>query len=161
MLYNKSEIFCGSTCFNWFKMPILLAILLAILETWLEQFRFSFKVNPKKLKSLTCFIGVLLIFEFGIKTLFCALWNIMKFDLVMFIESIFKHNHIYIFSNSAFKIGTSLLFFISYLLMKAVSSANKIKWKISLELTISFIYIKNKSGPRKDPWGTPVVMGSM
>ena len=36
--------------------------------------------------------------------IFGALWNIgpIKFDLVMFIESIFNHNHIQIFFNSAF-----------------------------------------------------------
>jgi len=42
--------------------------------------------------------------------------------------------------------------------IRLVSSANKIKFRYVLECTISFIYSRNKSGPRIEPCGTPQLM---
>ena len=50
------------------------------------------------------------------------------------------------------------LHYLEKLNIKVVSSANDIIMELVCKLRISFIYIKNKSGPRIEPWDTPHVI---
>ena len=70
-----------------------------------------------------------------------------------FIVSLFTEHHVFSLSSS------SVILFCKITGLEAeinrqVSSANK-RGVLLIALFRSFTYIKNRSGPREDPWGTP------
>ena len=146
---------------NFFIMPITRDILLPITFTWVSQFNFVFIWRPRKLNSEVDWILLLFIckFSFGSWVFLCLLNN-TYFDLITFNVNLFADNHKCTLFNSLFK--TSSLFTLSISSRqqhKVVSSAYIKKLNKLLELGISFIYIKNKSGPSVDPCGTPLWYG--
>ena len=91
----------------------------------------------------------------------------MYFVLSGLIDSLFMQNQLNIFSSSLFI--RSLLYTFSFLhnlynfvekhkeMINVESSAKQITLKMFETLFRSFMYIKNRSGQRKLPWGTPVL----
>ena len=145
---------------NFFIMPITRDILLPITFTWVSQFNFVFIWRPRKLNSEVDWILLLFIckFSFGSWVFLCLLNNIYL-DLFTFNVNLFADNHRCTLFNLLFK--TSSLFTLSISSRqhyKVVSSAYIRKLNKLLELGISFIYIKNKSSPSMDPFGTPLSM---
>ena len=65
-------------------------------------------------------------------------------------------------ANQSYTLASSLFMLIRetdgirIVLLRVVSSAYKIKLKYSVQLGMSFIYIRNNKGPRIEPCGTPV-----
>ncbi len=62
----------GRRCFSLLRIPIDFDILFYILSQWLFQLNVSFRIKPRKLKSCTLSITVLLIFIIGANNIFCV-----------------------------------------------------------------------------------------
>lgn len=145
---------------------MLLEILFAILFVCLSHVMWSFIVTPKKLNSVTLSMTLPFITSEGISfgfIFFCLLWNIINLVFCTFKESLLTESHSNIFDSYIFisfdKVDGSALFINIFSgLDNVVSSAYKMKLNVLLAVGKSFIYIMNKSGPRIDPWGTPVCM---
>ena len=75
-------------------------------------------------------------------------------------------NQSHILSSSIFILSVILICILidlklDILPIRVVSSAYKIKLNLSLAICKSLMYIINRSGPRIDPWGTPVLIVRM
>ena len=137
-------------------------ILLAILCVCEFQSICSFTVKPRESNSVTRSIMVLFIIRRGIsfsaKTVW-RWWNIMILFFCTLSDSLFKAN---LFNSELNRILTlsrspsQPLDNEHIVLLSIVSSAYKMTFKLSLTVCISFIYMINRSGPKIQPWGTPV-----
>ena len=107
-------------------------------------------VKPKKLNSVTCSIICSFIFNCGIRfSMFrCLWWKIMNFVFFTSNYNLFISNHVCMFFNSLFILTDNciLLQLLSIftsnehnVLVKFVSSANKMAWNFVLALWMSFI----------------------
>ena len=134
--------------------PIPLAILPLIYLRWLDHLRVLSMITPKNLVSSTSLILHLSIrisfmergHRFGV--------NNMKFVLSTFRESLFALTHAYTFAISVLILSTIMSRSLP-VQNKLVSSANKIGINHLETDGKSLIKIKNNSGPKIDPCGTP------
>ena len=76
----------------------------------------------------------------------------------MFKDNLLEHNQSYTLFISLLIVFS--LHILSKLQNNVVSSAYIKMSKILLTVGRSLMYIKNNRGPRTEPWGTPVVIGS-
>ena len=73
---------------------------------------------------------------------------------------VFAINHLFIFKISTFPFSSKSGKVLE-VKNKLVSSANILIFPPGTELGISFMNIRNKSGPNTEPWGTPHVTGKL
>ena len=134
-------------------------ILLAILLQWPCQFRLSSRTKPRKSKLDTRSIAVLLILISGIslgRSFRWRRWKIINFDFFTFNKSLLAINQLLILLSSAFMSWDKVSAVKEQSgLVSDVSSAKRMNLNNVEQLLISFIYIRNKSGPKTDPCGTP------
>ena len=89
----------------------------------------------------------------------------MNFVFLTFRESLLTASQSLTFANSKL-IEDDMWFFVRFeilvliKLFRDVSSANRIKSKYEPDCGMSFMYIRKSSGPKMDPWGTPVLIGN-
>ena len=150
LLYKIFNIFWGKNRFNLHIISSDLDILFEILCTCPFHVKCWSIVKPKKSKSVTRSIICSFKFSCGIRfSMFrCLWWKIINFVFLTLSDSLFISNHICMFFNSLFilvdscKLLQLLSIFTSNehsVLVKFVSSANKIAWNFELALWISFI----------------------
>ena len=82
-------------------------------------------------------------------------WNTTNFVFLTFNDNLLTANQSEIFAYWLF-ISRGAPTEIWIVLKSVVSSAYDIYLKVSLAFGVSFMYIKNRSGPNIDPCGTPV-----
>ena len=86
----------------------------------------------------------------------CLLEKSIEWVLDKLIASLFAENHVITLlisdDNLSFRWLMSGLWY-----NIVVSSAKSMNFSRSEQLTMSFIYNKKKSGPRVEPWGTPML----
>ena len=70
-----------------------------------------------------------------------------------FIVSLFTEHHVFSLSSSSVILFCKITGLVAEI-NRQVSSANN-RGVLLIALFRSFTYIKNRSGPREDPWGTP------
>ncbi len=99
-LYNIIFISCGRRCLSLFRIPIDFDILFDILSQWLFQLNVSFRIKPRKLKSCTILITVLLIYKIGGTIIFCFVWNTVYLVFEIFKDSLFTLSHSLILDSS-------------------------------------------------------------
>ena len=136
-------------------MPIRLLIFLEILVMWVFQLILWSMWTPRYLIEVS-WISIWLFID-NITCLGSFLWigrKITKFDLSIFNESLFAHSQLKTFSSSEL-IKLSSMFMSLCWKDKFASSAKRWKSRSFEQLWKSLTYIKNKSGPSTDPWGTP------
>ena len=149
LLYKIFNIFWGKNRFNLHIIPSDLDILFEIFCTCPFHVKCWSIVKPKKSKSVTRSIICSLKFSCGIRfSMFrCLWWKIINFVFLTLSDSLFISNHICMFFNSLFilvdscKLLQLLSIFTSNehsVLVKFVSSANKIAWNFEL----AFMYIR-------------------
>ena len=92
----------------------------------------------------------------------CCLLDIMYLVLLLFNDTLLILSHSLILDTSLLMSVVMFLFVSSLnesiVLESVVSSAYIMKWKRSLDSGKSFIYIRKRSAPKMDPWGTPVTI---
>ena len=150
-------MWAGKKRFNLFSTPAYFASLLLKESMWGFQDIFSFSWSPRKLKFFTLSKGVPLISKSGITPsilLFMA-WKITYLVFPIFRDNLLTANQSYTLASSLFMLIRETDG-IRIVLLRVVSSAYKIKLKYSVQLGMSFIYIRNNKGPRIEPCGTPV-----
>ena len=152
----------GRKRFNLFSTPAHLASLLDNRSVCGFQDIFSFSRRPKKLKFSTLPKGIPLISKLGTTHwifLFIA-WKMTYLFFRTFRDNLFTANQSKTLANSVFRSrGDSDEIWM--VLFRVVSSAYRMKLKYSVQYGMSFIYMRNNSGPKIEPWGTPVYNGRM
>ena len=150
LLYKILNIFWGKNRFNLHTIPSDLDILFDIFCTCSFHVKCWSIVKPKKLKSVT--LSIIWSFKFSCGITFsmfrCLWWKIINFVFFTLSDSLFISNHICMFFNSLFILvdNSNLLQLLSIftsnehnVLVKFVSSANRIAWNCELALWIAFI----------------------
>ena len=143
-----------------FISPIFLTTLFSINFKCFFPDRFSSNRMPINFIDDCLFITWLLTKGFGNtsgqSSLLLAFWKTEIFIFLMFKESLFEINHSLIFYNSLLTVKKGTLISLCSK-NRFVSSANFIVFNKLEAPGRSFAYIKNNSGPRIDPCGTPHV----
>ncbi len=131
---------------------MVLEILLESLSVWLFQFKCSFMVKPRQLKSLTWSIAIFSMFNYNWFILFWGIWKIIYLHLDIFRESLLHFNHSFIHAISELILDSTLPLFMlfrmtSIVVERVVSSAYIIKLNKLLALAISLTYMIKRRGP--------------
>ena len=135
-------------------IPMDLDILIARLDIWDFQVKFSSRTTPRKTVSLNCAIVLSFITTLKLEEcFFCRRLNSIKFVLLKFRHSLFALNQFDSLSSSQFKVLIRKSGSVCEI-NKFVSSANKIESSFEA-LFKSFMYRIKNSGPGIDPCGTP------
>ena len=104
-------------------------------------------IMPKKLKEVMCSICMLVIFNIGGWTWYCAMWNIMNLDFAIFRDNLISCSHPIILSNSRFFFFVSSPIFLNSFLcsvhINVVSSARMSVFKV-FRCVFYIIYVNNK-----------------
>ncbi len=95
-------MFNGRKCLGLFRMPIVLDILFATFCICVFQFKFSFIIRPRTLKSVTLSISIPSIYNDSFFILFCGLWKIIYLVFFIFNDYLLTFNHSLLLSNSLF-----------------------------------------------------------
>ena len=138
---------------------MFLLIFLTIYSTCFFQLRLESIIIPRYVTKNSRFNSWLSILRCRSMfwALLCGGWKRTKLDFLTFNDSLLTYNQVATLLNSSLITACrSAMFLCSK--NKLASSVNKWKSNILEHLWISFIYSKNKSGPRTDPWGTPQVI---
>ena len=148
--YIRFSIYFGVKSFQFAHNPEWSWYLVWYFCTWPFHVKCWSIVNPKKLKPVTRSIICSFKFSCGIRfwMLRCLWWKMITFVFLTLSDSLFISNHIWIFFNSllilvdSYKLLQLLSLFTSNehnVLVKFVSSANKMAWNFELALWIPFI----------------------
>ena len=117
-------------------------------------------MNPRLLNLIT-FSTFALFMERLISGNVFLLWKNIHFVFVTFRDNLFAFSHKFTLSSSQFiSRSTSLLSKFSKKLYNVVSSACIIQWNFGHVLGKSFMYMLNNRGPKIEPCGTPIHIGS-
>ena len=101
-LYSIIFIRRGKVCFSLFNIPIILEHLLDTFSECFFQFTCVSRVSPKKLKSSTFSMIVLIILGVSAMTLLLCIWNNIHFVLAILSDSLFISSHSLILKSSSF-----------------------------------------------------------
>ena len=119
------------------------------------HFTSSAKCKPKNFVSLLYLIIMSWNIISGVGLfLFCQAWNDIAMVLSGFITSLFKRNQLDTCCITSFIILFNRVMFVASICI-FISSANKVVLPLCILMGRSFIYNRNKTGPRTEPWGTP------
>ena len=122
---------------------------------------FSSKYTPRNLMTNSVLTGTLWMCNggkiFGSSFLFLVEWIKEYFVLEIFKESLLALNQFASFLSSSFLVSKNFSIFESEI-NKFVSSAKIIGVSLLELLKRSFIYMRNNSGPRMEPCGTPQII---
>ena len=89
---------------------------MAILSIWFFQFKFSFRVKPRKLKSNTFSIGVPLMLNSKLSTVLLIILCTINFDFLTFRDTLFILSQSLIFRSSLFiSVSTFTLGFVIFI----------------------------------------------
>ena len=159
--YNVRSMCTGKNLFNLLSMPENFVSLFAMVSMWCFQNICSLRINPRKLKFSTLSIAILFICRSGTNSSISLLmaWNTTNFVFLTFNDNLLTASQSKIFANWLF-MSRGAPTEIWIVLKSVVSSAYSIYLKASLAFGMSFMYIKNRSGPNIDPCGSPVERGS-
>ena len=167
LLYRILNTCWGKKRFN---LPIIPSDLDILFDIFLYMFIPCQIVKPKKLNSVTHSIICSFYSNCGIRfSMFrCLWWKIMNFVSFTLSDNLFISNHISMFFNSLFILVDNCMQLLSIftsnehnVLVKFVSSANKMAWNFVLSLWMSLVSIINSNGPKIEPWGTPVFLDNV
>ncbi len=141
MIYNHPSIESWTKCFSLLRTPMVLEILFASLSIWPFQFKCSFIVKPRKLKSLTLSMDAFSMLSCSRSTFFCGVWKIIYLLLVIFRDSLLHFSQSFIYVKSKLILdSTSVLFIllrmISIVVERVVSSAYIMNLNKLLEFAI-------------------------
>ena len=140
---------------------MLLQTFVLTILIWCFQEIFSSKYTPRNFVTNSLLTGTLSMCNggkiFGISFLFLVEWNKEYFVLEIFKESLLALNQFATFLSSSFIVSKRFPILESEI-NKFVSSANIIGVSLLELLKRSFIFVRNKSGPRMEPCGTPQVI---
>ena len=116
VLYNSSLIDSGSMHLSLLMIPLVLEHFMAILSIWFFQFKLSFRVKPRKLKSNTFSIGVPLMLNYKLSTVLLIILCTINFDLFTFRDNLFILSQSLIFRSSLFiSVSTFTLGFVIFI----------------------------------------------
>ena len=142
------------------QISILLQTFVLTISICCLQEIFSSKYTPRNFATNSLLNGTLSMYNegkiIGISFLFLVEWK-DYFVLEIFKESLLALNQVATFLSSAFIVSKRFSIFEPEI-NKFVSSANIIRVSLFQLVKRSFIYMRNKSGPRMEPCGKPQVI---
>ena len=150
----------GNTCWNFRNKPIVPLTLVKIVLIWMSKDNFEFKCRPKCFWELALLSGIL--FKNIRGWIFLVGFLLKVTSCACFVGSGLKHifhwkAHLFIFSGLLFRLLAVLLGTLVVENRDVSSAAKKLglQWRLSDK---SLMYIRNKSRPNIEPWGTPALL---